>query len=149
MFVLLDNVHIFEPMKEVEIIPSLIRDFNRVKQAIDYTGINNGSIHMSDIDAFLEFDDTHLILFEFKYKNNTLPYGQELGLTRIVNRWGKNGILFRVSHNVPANEPLISMVSCKITDYYHNGKWSVSKEQDVVKVLNTLGLHWNLKKLKF
>ena len=41
---------------------SLIRNANQVKQAIDFTGIQNGKIHPSDIDAAFEFDNEALIL---------------------------------------------------------------------------------------
>ena len=41
---------------------SLIRNSSQVKQAIDFSGIQNGKIHPSDIDAVLEFDNDILIL---------------------------------------------------------------------------------------
>ena len=41
---------------------SLIRNSNRVKQAIDFTGVQNGKIHPSDVDAVFEFDNKFLIL---------------------------------------------------------------------------------------
>jgi len=35
----------------------LIRNRKRVKQVIDFTGVQNGKMHPSDIDAVLEFDN--------------------------------------------------------------------------------------------
>ena len=48
---------------------TLIRNANKVIQAIDFTGVQNGSIHPSDIDAVFEFDNELLILMEVKYLN--------------------------------------------------------------------------------
>ena len=56
----------------------LIRNRKRVKQVIDFTGIQNGKLHPSDIDAVLEFDNEVLILIEVKYKFNKIPMGQRL-----------------------------------------------------------------------
>ena len=47
---------------------SLIRNSKQVKQVIDFTGVQNGKIHPSDIDAVLEFDNDALILIEVKRK---------------------------------------------------------------------------------
>ena len=49
----------------------LIRNRKRVKQVIDFTGVQNGKLHPSDIDAVLEFDNEVLILIEVKYKFTT------------------------------------------------------------------------------
>ena len=56
---------------------SLIRNRNKVKQVIDFTGVQNGNMHPSDIDAVLEFDNEILILIEVKYKFKTIPTGQK------------------------------------------------------------------------
>ena len=57
---------------------SLIRNSNQVKQVIDFTGIQNGKIHPSDIDAVLEFNNDALILIEVKRKGNRIPMGLSL-----------------------------------------------------------------------
>ena len=62
---------------------SLIRNRNKVKQVIDFTGVQNGNMHPSDIDAVLEFDNEVLILIEVKYKFNSIPTGQRLLLERL------------------------------------------------------------------
>ena len=45
---------------------SLIRNSKQVKQVIDFTGVQNGKIHPSDIDAVLEFDKLLELLDESK-----------------------------------------------------------------------------------
>ena len=42
---------------------SLIRNRKKVRQVIDFTGVQNGNMHPSDIDAVLEFDNEVLILY--------------------------------------------------------------------------------------
>ena len=49
---------------------SLIKNRNRIKQVLDFTGVQNKKMHPSDIDAVLEFNDEALILMEVKYKYN-------------------------------------------------------------------------------
>ena len=56
-------------------------------KTIDFTGVQNGRIHPSDIDAVLEFDNEALILIEVKRENNDIPTGQRLLLERICNSW--------------------------------------------------------------
>jgi len=65
---------------------SLIRNRNQVKQVIDFTGVQNGKMHPSDIDFVLEFDERILILGEVKRRYNEIPTGQRLILERIVDR---------------------------------------------------------------
>ena len=64
---------------------SLIRNSSQVKQAIDFSGVQNGKIHPSDIDAVFEFDYQALILMEVKRIGNDIPTGQRLLLERICD----------------------------------------------------------------
>ena len=66
---------------------SLIRNSNQTKQGIDFTGVENGKIHPTDIDAVLEFDNEALILIEVKRKGSKLPLGQRLLLERLCDSW--------------------------------------------------------------
>ena len=61
----------------------LIRSSKQVKQAIDFSGVQNGVIHPSDVDAVLEFGNKALILMEVKRRGNRIPTGQRLMLERI------------------------------------------------------------------
>ena len=44
----------------------LIRDSNRIKQTIDFSGLQNGKMHPSDIDAVLEYNNQAIIFIELK-----------------------------------------------------------------------------------
>ena len=84
---------------------SLIRNSNQVKQAIDFTGIKNGKIHPSDIDAAFEFDNEALILIEVKRIGNDIPTGQRLLLERICDSWHTDkSIVLKVTHSYPYDD---------------------------------------------
>ena len=79
---------------------SLIRNSKQVKQSIDFTGLENGKIHPSDIDAVLEFDNEVLIIIEVKKQGNIIPIGQRLLLERLCDNWRTNkSIVLKVTHN--------------------------------------------------
>jgi len=129
---------------------TLIRNVNQTKQALDFTGIQNGKIHPTDIDAVLEFDNEVLILIEVKRFNNDIPTGQRLVLERICDSWKtKKSIVLLVNVNVLNDVDSIPMVNGFVTKYYINGKWNDLKSDNKIKsVLNKLGQKWNIKKLK-
>lgn len=64
---------------------SLIRNSKEVRQTIDFTGVQNGKIHPTDIDAVFEFDNEVLILMEIKKSGNKIPTGQRMLLERICD----------------------------------------------------------------
>ena len=128
---------------------SLIRNSAQAKQGIDFTGFQNGKIHPSDIDAVLEFNNEVLILIEAKRRGNEIPTGQRLLLERIVDSWhtGK-AIAFLGEHthyDTNTDIPIESLITKK---YYHNKKWTETNEP-LINLLNKLGEHWRLNKLKF
>jgi hypothetical protein len=129
---------------------SLIRNKGQIKQGIDFTGIKNGLIHPTDIDAVFEFDNEALILIEVKRKGNTLPIGQRLLLERICNNWKtKKAIALFLTHRNYNSDELIELKKCELNKYYTNGRWKESKENDtLIEILNKLGEAWNIKKLK-
>ena len=132
---------------------TLIRNTNQVKQAIDFTGIENGAIHPTDIDAVLEFDNEVLILIEVKKKGNKIPLGQRLVLERICEAWrtSKSIILF-VTHNFKNDLKNIPLEECYVEKYYtQQTKWqkfSYYKNGRLKNILNFLGKQWGIKKLQ-
>jgi len=129
---------------------TLIRNINQTKQALDFTGIQNGNIHPTDIDAVLEFNNEALILIEVKRFNNDIPTGQRLVLERVCDSWKtKKSIVLLVNVNIPNDIDSIPMVNGFVTKYYINSQWNELKSDNSIKsVLNKLGKKWNIKKLK-
>ena len=128
---------------------SLIRNSNQTKQGLDFTGIENGKIHPSDIDAVLEFNNEALILIEVKRVNNNIPTGQRLLLERICNSWHteKSVVLF-VTHDFKQDEKDIPLNECKVELCFYKNKWIKVNKTDLKIVLNKLGKNWNINKLK-
>ena len=130
-------------------ILTLIRNINYLKQSLDFTGIENGSIYPTDIDAVLEFNNDVLILMEVKYKNAEIPTGQRLVLERICNSWHtKKSVVLKVEHDFNVENEAIPLDSCIVTKIYYNSKWH-NKNTNLVNQLNNLGKHFNCNKLQF
>lgn len=131
---------------------SLIRNRNKVKQVIDFTGVQNGNMHPSDIDAVLEFDNRILILIEVKREYVKIPTGQRMLLERICDSWHtpENAIVLKVEHNFDDEEGNIPLERCWVTRAYYKGNWSTFGEPyNFIEYINTLGNEWNCKKCKF
>ena len=100
---------------------SLIKNRNKVKQVIDFTGVQNGKLHPSDIDGVLEFDNKVLILIEVKRKFKPIPTGQRLLLERISDSWHTNekSIVLKVEHECDDDSIDIPLEQCSIPVAHH------------------------------
>ena len=126
---------------------TLIRNTNQIKQAIDFIGAEWGSIHPSDIDAVLEFDNEFLILFEVKRVGNPIHEGQRMMLDRICDSWKGKSIVLKAEHEYNDTE-IIKLNECELTELYYNGCWRKTKYQlSIGKSLELLSKHWDIKKM--
>tara|TARA_R110000751_G_scaffold71117_1_gene143879 strand:- start:712 stop:1107 length:396 start_codon:yes stop_codon:yes gene_type:complete len=129
---------------------SLIRNTKQVRQTIDFTGIESGKIHPTDIDVVLEFDNEVLILMEVKRKGNLIPIGQRLVLERIANSWHTNKVVvLYVTHNFKNDNKDIPLSECNVDSIYINKEWKDAKQE--INLKNTLkgfSKKWNIKKFK-
>ena len=130
---------------------SLIRNSKLVRQTVDFSGVKNGSMHPTDIDAVLEFNNEILILIEVKRRNIPIPLGQKILLERLCDSWHTDkGIVLKVEHSHYDDNTDIPLDSCYVTRLYRNGKWSNAKEKvKLIPFLNNLGLLWECEKCKF
>jgi len=131
---------------------SLIRDPREVVKAIDFTGVQNGNIHPTDIDCVLEFDNDILILIETKKMGNAIPTGQRLLLERLIDSWHtEHGIAMRVDYT----DELIGATSiplhrCVVGAYYVHGKWHEPRiTKKLVEFINLIGEKWQNEKCRF
>ncbi len=129
---------------------SLIRNSNQVKQTIDFTGIESGKIHPTDIDVVLEFDNEVLILMEVKRKGNKIPIGQRLVLERIANSWHTDKVVvLYVTHNFKNDNKDIPLKECNVESIYLGRVWKESKRQiSLVDTIKGFSKLWNINKLK-
>lgn len=131
---------------------SLIRDPREVVKAIDFTGVQNGKIHPTDIDCVLEFDNDILILIETKKYGNKIPTGQRILLERLVDSWHTNhGIALKVEYSDEViGATSIPLNRCSVTRYYINKIWYDAEiPTKLVDFINKLGKKWNNEKCRF
>ena len=128
---------------------SLIKNRDRVKQVIDFTGVQNKKMHPSDIDAVLEFNNEALILMEVKYQYHKIPIGQRLLLERIADRWGDKSIVLKIEHTFNNDKLNIPLEKCFVTRIYYKKTWHSIERVNVIEYLNKLGEKWNIKKCRF
>ena len=129
---------------------SLIRNRNLVKQVLDFTGLQNGKMHPSDIDAVLEYDNDALILMEVKRKGRKIPTGQRRLLERLNDSWHNQdkAIVLKVVHKFDDENMNIPIEQCSVEMCYYKGAWN-RKEGNLKDILNKLGEAWEVKKLRF
>jgi hypothetical protein len=129
---------------------SLIRNSKQVRQTIDFTGVQSGKIHPTDIDVVLEFDNEVLILMEVKRKGNIIPTGQRLVLERIANSWHTNkSVVFYVTHDFKNDEKDIPLHKCNVESIYLNKKWKPAKQDiNLIDCLKGFKKLWDIKKLE-
>ena len=129
---------------------SLIRNSKQVKQTIDFTGVENGKIHPTDIDVVFEFDNEVLILMEVKRKGSKIPIGQRLVLERIANSWHTSKVVvLYVTHNFENDDKDIPLKECQVDSVYINKVWKPAKQEiSLIKCLKGFSELWNIKKLK-
>ena len=129
--------------------PRIIRNWDLALQRLDFTGLQNGAIHPSDIDGVLEFDNEILILFEVKRFGCEIPSGQRLVLQRIADRWGEKAVVIFATHQYDNPTTDIPAEWCTVEAIYNSGKWRKNINLNLIETLNKLGEHWKCDKLKF
>ena len=126
----------------------LIKHPNRAKQVIDFSGVKNGKIHPSDIDAVLEFDSKYLLLFELKKVGVQVPQGQRMMLERIIDAWedcGKIGTVVYCEHDTEP-EQTIYLKDCEVIGVYNKGE-SKAFRSDLREFLFKYGTKYDIKKI--
>jgi hypothetical protein len=129
---------------------SLIRNSKQVKQSIDFTGIQSGNIHPTDIDVVLEFNNEVLILMEVKRTGNEIPLGQKLVLQRIANSWHtEKVVVLYVTHNFKNDDKDIPLKDCNVESIYIKSEWKNAKQKITLEdTLRGFSKKWNIKKFK-
>ena len=102
----------------------LIRNSNQAKQGVDFTGLQWGKIHPTDIDFVLEFKNEVLILGEVKRKGSDMALGQKLLLERLCDSWHtrKSFIIF-AHHEYDDETTDIPVDECEVYKLYYQGNW--------------------------
>lgn len=98
----------------------------RIKQVIDFSGLQFGSIMPTDIDGCIDWHGRALVLMEYKYRDTPLPYGQQIALTRMIDMaeaTGKRAVLMVCEHEQADPEKNVEAADARVREIYHRGKW--------------------------
>lgn len=125
----------------------LIRNSNQAKQGVDFTGLQWGKIHPTDIDFAIEFKNEVLILGEVKRKGSDMALGQKLLLERLCDSWhtGKSFIIF-AHHEYDDETTDIPVDKCEVYKLYYQGNWydrSGSVKNKIEEILRNFKLKYD------
>lgn len=122
----------------------VIQNRERARQIIDFSGLRYGNITPTDIDGCIEYQDKGVAFIEIKHRDATMPKGQELALTRLVDNnstAGKRAVLFVCEHDVDNCEMNIIASRTIVRDIYCNTKW-VDGEGRTLKECMDIFIKW-------
>lgn len=102
---------------------SRIHNPRRMKQLIDFKELCvDGCIYPTDIDGVIEYKDSEYILFEVKFENQEVPFGQKLALQRMVDDFtkaGKTAVALICEHRVKNAQRPVVAAWCKVREMYY------------------------------
>ena len=105
---------------------SRINNPQRMKQLIDFQGLAvDEYIYPTDIDGLIEYKDSEYIIFEVKYGDAEVPFGQKLALQRMVDdftKTGKQAVVLVCEHTVRNPEKPVVAAWCKVREIYSGGE---------------------------
>lgn len=105
---------------------SRINNPQRMKQLIDFQGLAvDEYIYPTDIDGLIEYKDSEYIIFEVKYGDAEVPFGQKLALQRMVDdftKTGKQAVVLVCEHTVRNPEKPVVAAWCKVREIYYGGE---------------------------
>ena len=120
-------------MGGVYLTRGLIKNAARKQQINDFSGLLIGNITPTDLDGVTEYKDKAYMLFEVKYDDAELPYGQRLCIERMIKDFGKSGkqaIAVVVEHDVHDTNESVSVAQCRVREIYmsHEKIWRPPKK---------------------
>lgn len=120
-------------------VKSRIKNPRKMKQLIDFKELEvDGYIYPTDIDGLIEYKDSEYIIFEVKYGNSEVPFGQKLAIQRMVDDFtkvGKQAVAFICEHNVKNADTPVVAAWCKVREIYYGKEkqWRTPKVEITVR----------------
>lgn len=113
----------------------VIQHQERAKQLILFEDMKyDRKITPTDFDAVIEYKDVAWVVCEVKYKDTTLPYGQELALNRFVDdmwRAGKHVLAIVAEHEIDNANENIMLKDCIVRKSKYNHEDWISKPEKI------------------
>lgn len=113
----------------------------RAKQLIDFSDMQMGKMHPSDIDAVIDVKGQAFIYIEYKYKDAPFPQGQEILLRRLVqmgNDYGIPSLAILARHKVDDTNEDVRAGETPVSYLYNGRQWLKPDTPMTVKELCTL-----------
>jgi len=101
-----------------------IRNRKYSTQVNDFSKMRWKNITPTDIDGLIDFGNKLFVLFELKYDNHEVPYGQRLAIERIVDNLKKPAIGIIASHK---DEGDVQVHDTSVVEFRYNRKWHKGK----------------------
>ena len=114
-----------------------LNNIARATQPIDFDGIGHNKTQATDIDAIMEYHDVLYILYEVKYKDKEMTYGQRLCYERLVKDLavcGKPVIAMVCEHCASDTHDKIMLASCNVREFYSSNIMMWVKPQKPINV---------------
>lgn len=106
-------------------LPGQVRATTHATQPRDFTGLAFGAITPTDVDAVIEYQDRAFVFIEAKYRDASLPRGQELALERLCDTCtsaGKPTLCVVARHETPS-PAAIPFASAVVDRYRIDFQW--------------------------
>ena len=112
----------------------IIRNEQNMKTA-SFSGLRWGNVTPTDIDCMIEFGNRLFVFVELKHEASTMPYGQQLALTRLCDAIERSVPCYIIagSHSEGPHER-INVAEASVTRVYHAGRWHSPKAPITVRI---------------
>lgn len=119
-------------------IKMLFNNPARASQLIDYTNLQKGNMHPTDIDGVIEYKNKCYVFLEYKHGNAPFPLGQELAYCRMANDVApKPALVIVAEHYVDNPNEVVDGGNAIVRQCYYNKahKWITPNQNMTVKEL--------------
>jgi len=118
----------------------VIQNVARAQQINSFSGIRYGNITPTDMDGLIEYNNKAYVIFEVKYRDKKLPFGQRLAIQRMVDDLslgGKKVIALIIEHCVDNTAEQIDIAGCEVRELYlsNEKQWRPPHKRIRVKTL--------------
>lgn len=113
-----------------------IQSIKRARQVVEFSGIKYGNATPTDIDGFVEKDNTAFVFFEIKLRGAVMSKGQGLALMRLVDaidKAGKQAVLFLGVHDIEDPQEVVQAADAGVVMYYWKWAWHRPTRQHTIK----------------
>lgn len=109
-----------------EVSRGCIQHPERRLQLFSFENMRWNTITPTDIDGSIDFGGNIFVMFEVKYNDAEMPYGQRRHLQALadtVRDGGRQIAVFVVEHHVADTSQAVDVASCAVREVYYNHEW--------------------------